>query len=675
MAPGTRIGTRSALIYEIDLTQWAEVDVDALPDSKRAQFLSRRKAITMYLAGATQGEIKAATGLDRPNIYRLIVKRCLAQGPDGTLLGWRGALPYFRVDDYTRKTAPEPQPASGRGTAGALRWLFESPNGADLEASFRDQILRRAPNLASERRPKKELFNWLIKRLRAEGVERRGEWPFNVEKMGYVTISKFIDKVLDENPVRQRQILGGKEAERKARAGDGVDRPELQHFQRVECDGHKLDARMIVLVPSPHGGYEPRKIHRLWVIVIIEVTSRAVLGYRLSLRKECSAQDVLLTIKAALTRWEPREVHWSENTYVEEAGLPSHRHARYVGACWDEFSVDGALANVCGKVESQLKEVVGSRVLKPQDPHSFSSRRSKDDRPFIEAFFKRLAAGGFHRLSATTGSKPQDKHGNDPDKAAAAAQFQLEYAEELLDSLIANYNATPHSGLGYRSPLAQLDFLTNQSGERLRQADPGDVRRLGCTRKLCTLLGGVRTGRRPYFNFANASYSAEWLVLRTDLVGKLLWVQLEDEEDARYANVSTQDGEFLGIVRAAPPWHRTPHSLFIRQSIRALETRRDIHLSSQCDAVEELIRFSESTADKKLPAHPAYLEARRIIERYAQTLMEQTVTRRDIAQAQAVEAPVDEPAQASSVRPPPPSDKPPGKPAGQLPRMQRAKTW
>jgi hypothetical protein len=283
MSEHARIGKRLGHAVEVDLAHWIDVDHDALPEKRRAQFLTRRKAIEMYLAGASETELQESTGLPRSNVYRIIVDRCLAQHSDGTLMGWRGALPFFRVADYQRKTAPTVRTHSGGGTAGALQWLFDSPGGADIEAKFRKQIVGKVPQLASAKRPKLELFSWFIKELRAAGLEARGEWPFNVDKLGYVSICKFIDKVMDENPRRQRQLLGGKDAERKARAGDGADRPDLRVFQRVECDAHKLDTRMVVLIPSPHGGYETRTIRRVWVIVVIEVASRAVLGYHLSL--------------------------------------------------------------------------------------------------------------------------------------------------------------------------------------------------------------------------------------------------------------------------------------------------------------------------------------------------------------------------------------------------------
>jgi hypothetical protein len=650
-----------------ELASWPDIDEAALPDKRRSLFLRRKKAISLYVDGATGAEILSATGLSIPTVYKLLVNRCLLQHEDGTVMGWRGAIPHKRTSPYTRKTSIKVQPTGG-GTSGALGWLFASPAGADLQVRFRKQILSRPRPLEGTRRSRMELFRWFIQELQALGFERRREWPFNVEKLGYNSISKFIGQVLHESPRRALDIYGGPDAQRKSRAGDGTLRPHLKAYDRVECDAHKLDVRMVVMVPSPHGGHEPRKIHRLWVIVIIDVASRAVLGYHLSLHRECSAEDVLRAVKHALTRWSPRELQFSQNGYAEEAGLPSGHHDRYVGACWNEFSVDGAMANVCARVEQQLLDVVGSTILKPQDPSCYSSRRSKDDRPFIESFFRQLAQGGFHRLSPTTGSSPKDKRGVDPDEMANATQFQLEYAEELLDTMIANYNATPHSGLGFRSPLTQLDFLCAKESASIRQADAPEVRRMVGVRRLCTLLGGVNTGRRPHFNFANARYSAEWLALRTDLVGKQLWLHIEDENDARWATVSTQQGLFLGAVRAAPPWHLTPHTLYMRQSIRALDKRRLIHLSNQCDAVEELIRYAESADDKKLQPHPAYLEARRVLKEHANMLGVQTAENDSNGRNPSHSGSVIPVADAAQVTPDEPM-------SSKFPPMQMAKTW
>ncbi|SPS02548.1 conserved hypothetical protein [Cupriavidus taiwanensis] len=622
----------------VDLGTWPAIDELALSLDRRALYRRRERAIRLYLEGASDSQIQAACGISRGQTYRLLTERCLKQHPDGHVYGWRGLLPHARVKSYQR-TAPLELNAWSGGAVGALQWLFESPAGRGLEDRLRERILGKRGELEASRRPRMAVFRWFLAELRERGVERRGEWPFNVEKRGYVTLARYIDRVLAESPARARQLVGGQEAVRKARSGDGTRRPLMAPFERVECDAHKLDARMMVLVPSPHGGTEPRMIHRLWVVVLIDVASRAVLGYHLSLRRECAAEDVLRAVRCALLPWTPRELQFSDEAYVPGAGLPSHRLPQLTGACWNEFSVDGALANTCARVEGVLRDVVGAKIIKPQDPASYSCRRGKDDRPFIESFFGHLAAGGFHRLATTTGSSPADKRGADPEAAAFATQFQFEYAEELLDTLIANYNATPHSGLGYRTPLEQLERLMAEGMSPPRTADSAAVCRMVGVRKLCTLLGGVKSGRRPHFNFANARYSAEWLCLRTDLLGQSFWLHLDNEDDARYAAVSTQQGLFLGVVRAAPPWHRTPQSLYVRKAIRALEKRRLLHLASHGDAVEALIRYAEAAPGSKLPVHPAYLEARRILQQHAERLAgESMVSRASHAEPAAADA-------------------------------------
>jgi hypothetical protein len=540
-----------------ELASWPAVDVLALPPERRDLYLQRERAIRLYLNGASDVEIRATCQFWRGQAYRLLRERFLKQHPDGQIYGWRGLLPHSRTKAYERKSALKPD-VWGNGAAGALQWAFECPSGRGLDERLRERILGKRAELEASRMPRMAIFRWFLTEMRERGFERRGEWPFNVERRGYVTISTYIDAVLAENPARARQVAGGNEAVRKARTGDGTRRPEMPPFERVECDAHKLDARMLVLVPSPHGGTESRMIHRVWVIVLIEVASRAVLGYHLCLRRECSADDVLRAIRSALVTWAPRELQFASDAYVPGAGLPAFVIPQLTGACWNEFSVDGALANVCGRVEDVLREVAGARIVKPQDPASYSHRRSKDDRPYIESFFGRLASGGFHRLAVTTGSSPADMRGNDPEAATFATQFQLEYAKELLDTLVANYNATPHSGLGYRTPLEQLKQLLVNDSTVIRIADQNAVHRMVCIRKLCTLQGGLKTGRRPYFNFASARYSAEWLALRTDLLGQYFWIQLDNEDDARFATVSNRQGIFLGVVRAAPPWHRPP---------------------------------------------------------------------------------------------------------------------
>lgn len=139
---GSRHGRASARTQpKAELASWPDIDEAALPDKRRSIFLRKKKAISLCVDGATGAEILSATGLSIPTVYKLLVNRCLLQHEDGTVMGWRGAIPHKRTSPYTRKTSIKVQPTGG-GTSGALGWLFASPAGADLQVRFRKQILK-----------------------------------------------------------------------------------------------------------------------------------------------------------------------------------------------------------------------------------------------------------------------------------------------------------------------------------------------------------------------------------------------------------------------------------------------------------------------------------------------------------------------------------------------------
>ena len=282
---------------------------------------------------------------------------------------------------------------------------------------------------------------------------------------------------------------------------------------------------------------------------------------------------------------------------------------------WDITSVDGALAERCRTVKEQLRDVVGSDLLEPDN--SFSARRSLDDRPFIESFFRTLGTRGLQRLSNTTGPSPKARIVKDPDAVAVASEFQYEYLEELLQCLICNYNATPHSGLGFRSPLQMLEYLANRGSLTERRVDPELVQGLLSYRKLCKVHGGAAEGREPYVNFAGARYGGPTLRDREDLVGTKIWAINHIEDDARVARCTTVSGKAIGICRAAPPWDKLPHTLAIRSSILSLVSkRRAFNLGS--DAIRSFVAYVEAQDNKKLPVHPAYLEVRRVLSQQSQ---------------------------------------------------------
>jgi hypothetical protein len=215
-------------------------------------------------------------------------------------------------------------------------------------------------------------------------------------------------------------------------------------------------------------------------------------------------------------------------------------------------------------------------------------------------------------MNNTTGGKTTDRNGREPEKVALTSSFQYEYANELLDVLIANYNVRRHKGISNRTPLDYARFLY-QHGKDWRYANPDEVQSIVSIRKLRTVRGGASTGRQAYVESDYACYSNEILQNHQALAGKKIWIVYHKEDDCRVAQGFTQEGLSLGILRAAAPWHLSPHSLALRVAIGRASAAGKFTLGSGCDGVRTFLEFVESQPNGKLPVHPAYLEARRIL--------------------------------------------------------------
>jgi len=628
--------------HGFDLETWPKPEVGGLSTKDLAIYKKRETGVKLAASGASDRHIKRTCDVGLRQILRLIAERCLRPHPDGRIYGYRGLLYRLRINPTVRKRPVRLDPG-GRGGVGAMENLLA------LAPEFKNKldrtILRTYPSdeLAEVKRPRSSLYQWFLKELRALGYENRKEWPFDRQDTvsGYGALCRYVDKTLKGNPRVAARAAGGEKLVRKLRAGDGVDRPVYRPYQRVEMDAHKLDGRFCVLIPQATGGWSPKIIHRLWVIVLIEIVTRAVLGFYLSMRREVNKEDVLRAIKVALSPWAPRPVTFREEALADGAGLPASLGPNFIGICWEETSVDGALAETCRTVAESLATVVGSRLLEPEN--SFSARRSLDDRPFIETFFRTLASRGLQRLSNSTGPNPQKKLVNNPDDVAVASNFQYDWMIELLQRLICEYNATPHSSLGHRSPLEMLRYLESSGALPKRLADPDLVQGLLSYRKLCTVRGGASEGRAPYVNFAGARYGGPHLGGRDDLVGQKVWMINYLEDDARVGRCVTTSGILVGVLRAAPPWHKLPHSLAIRSAIISLGSKRRLGLGN--DAISSFIEFVESQPGKRLPVHPAYLDIRRILAEQAVTHEGDRAAARAL-NALATQATADEPVDA-----------------------------
>ncbi|MCY0853434.1 hypothetical protein [Cupriavidus sp. D39] len=119
--------------------------------------------------------------------------------------------------------------------------------------------------------------------MRTTWVAGGGAYPFNTQSLAVKSVAAYVRRYI---PSHLGQLAGpmlGSTAASKLRTGDGRQRPSLALFERVECDAHLIDHAMCVMVRHPDGHYVQRRLHRLWVVALVEVRSRAVLGYSVAL--------------------------------------------------------------------------------------------------------------------------------------------------------------------------------------------------------------------------------------------------------------------------------------------------------------------------------------------------------------------------------------------------------
>ncbi|MFA2884966.1 hypothetical protein [Acinetobacter pittii] len=610
-------------IKENDIELWPTFDEMSLTEKTKKIYNLRKKGVYLYVAGASDEKFRDEIGLSKKQIYRLITERCIQIHPDGKIYGWRGLIPNINLKKYTRiKQFTD----NSNDYSGILNFIFE--NNPTLKEKFDSRILKppSKKRITSLNINKKDLWKWLLTEFKLLGFEVRNEWPFNTQYKGYITIIKYINKIRLENPEKTIKI-NSEDSFRKIIAGDGVNRPVTYPFNRVEMDAHKIDGRFCILIPDLYGNNIPTIIHRIWVIVLIDVFSRAVLGYHISYNKEVTQEDTLKAIRKSLSVWIPKKISLIGMSYKEKAGFPSSISEKFVGVGWDETCVDGAMAENSHLIEKVLNEVVESKLISPKSSlQNYTKRNSKDDRPYIESFFKQLAANGFQRLNNTTGKDHQSKVGRNPEKIALQGQFQVEYAEELIDVIIANYNATPHTGLNYQTPLEFLEKMAEKNLKNLRYVSSLKIQNILSYRKKCKVNGDLKKGRAPFVNFAGAKYTNEILRQRYDLVGKYIWVINHIENDSRIALSSTLQGDSLGILRVGPPWDKLPHSLYVRKIINTAKYKKILDFSNNNDAISTFLNYCETNT--KLPIHPAYLEARRILIENAEEQIGESILER-----------------------------------------------
>jgi putative transposase len=334
-------------------------------------------------------------------------------------------------------------------------------------------------------------------------------------------------------------------------------------YQVVEFDGHRLDIRLKVVVSDPLGFEHEFEIERVWLLVIIDVCTRAVLGYHLVMGREYSRYDVIKTIENALEPHRSRTFSIPGLSYGLQEGFPSERLLELGYATWEWIKLDNAKANLANETLSALCEFVGCCV-------DAGPRHSPDERPYIERFFGTVHTRLSSRLPGYTGSHPRDLRRalSDP-KGGLRLYVSFDELEELIEYSIANYNGTPHGGLNNLTPLEAMEYFI-RGKQTLVTWLAEHHRRTLClmqSARRCRVRAYLDLGVRPHINLHGARYTNTLLASSAHLIGCQLLVYI-NSDDLRSVRAFLPDGVELGVLEAQGIWRIVPHNVKLRQEIR-----------------------------------------------------------------------------------------------------------
>lgn len=531
-----------------DPTIWPGVDPSALGTERRAIYQLREQAVHAYLLGTPLTQIERNFGVNRGTLQRLI-ERCLTPHVDGRIQGLRALIPHTRAKNY-RRVVPALCKTKSAGLTGAMGQLFERI--PQLSRIVEREIASGMLGLSQNER----LFglrNLQLKLLAAcrEAGLTAIDYPFNQDEMGYRSLAIWMRKRLEVRlPIRPAPRI------------DDAWNASSQPFSVVELDGHKLDLRVRVRFTDASGVRIDMECERLFVITLIDICTRVVLGWHLVAAPQYDHHDVLATLQDALTpRHKRKDFLIPGMHYLPGAGFVADVLPELAYACWDILKLDNAASHLTEDAFEPICRFVGCRL-------EAGPVGEPTGRPFIERFFGNLTDRMSRKVPGTTGRNPRDPAGEHGRLLPAALLITFDELQELLDVTIANYHANAHDGLNGRSPLEALQLAIEHQRRPVRTLAKHLRARLHQLQSVhvSTVRGNVARSVTPYISLYGARYSNEVLQRTPGLLGQKIRVYIHPS-DMREAWAYLPNGADLGKLTVLEGWRFSRHTLRLRKHI------------------------------------------------------------------------------------------------------------
>ncbi len=563
---------------------WKDMPIEAIPEKQREQFVMRKLAVDMYIDGSNSIEIEGKTGVFHNNIPRLI-ERCTTLNEFGEYYGYEALLSNRRII------------SSDKGTQnrefGLLLSTYPELKSFIEGCWYGDKKYTLEKNMNT-----KTLHMRFLKKCLELGVPDY-EYPFNTDTKAYVSLTKYV-KDLDKNNIKKAASRESKDICQKIMStgyGTRYSNNPIAPFSAVQIDGHIIDMIYNIELLHEDGTIERKIATRAWLIAVIDVATRCILGYSISQEFNYNQYDVLEAVQNSIIPHKRPVITIDGLRYPNNGGYYSEVYPELKYALFDTVMLDNAKSHLAQNTMNKLIDQLYCSV-------NYGSVATPETRGIIERFFGTLETRGFHKLPSTTGSNIRDLKRKNPEKAAVNYDVTLEEIIQLMDVLIAEYNTTPHSGIENLTPLECLKRRVLENGMYPTIADDETIKNI---EKLNYIIdtrivrGGTKvSGRRPYINYQGTEYRCSELSVNEEYIGETITLYINPRDISELEAYSSK-GYFIGVLRARGEYGTRSHSLKTRKNAQKLarERGRDkLEFDTPVTAYEQTLRKKGETSKR-----------------------------------------------------------------------------
>ena len=514
-----------------------------LSSELQVKYINRKKAVDLYIDGLALKDISKITGISCSEIIRYVHK-CMAFNTQQEQIGYAALI-------------PNKQTIRSLGKLEKLFLKYPTLEPFVLGNYFNNKEYTLEHNMSIQ-----TLHTKFVAECRRLGIQDY-EYPFTLKDNGYYSLYTYIKKAetqRQEEAIR-RQSLHAKHKFDTTGYGISYSMSSLHPYSIVQIDGHKIDMLYSVEVENEQGETVYMPATRAWVLAVMDVSTRAIIGYSISPYENYNQYDVLMAIHNAIVPHTKIQFTHTGLEYTENGGFPSTALPEMQWASFDMVMLDNAKSHLAKNTIEKLVNIAKCTV-------NFGSVATPETRGIIERFFKTLELNGFHRLPGTTGNGIADLKRNKPEHESV--KYGITYSDicELLEYLIAQYNNSAHSSLENQTPLQVLERRVRQAGMLpyiIPQDERDSLEKFTYFTEERTLRGGYSSGSKPHISYLGVKYHAYDTQIPMNMIGQKVFIEV-NPADVSHVQLYDNNGKYIAPLIAIGEWGRRPHSLKTHQA-------------------------------------------------------------------------------------------------------------